>query len=257
MPDNIRVIIVDDEALARYRVKELLEVKEDFDIIGECASGKDAIKMIVDKKPDLLFLDITLTDMEGFDVLEAIEDQNLNFNTVFVTARDDAALQAFEHFAIDYILKPFKDSRFYQTLDRVKQRILVDKDNSKNELKALINALKEQKQDSISDAFITVKSNNKMTLIRKDEIEYILASGYYLEIYEKQQRHLIRESMGDILDRLDTSRFIRIHRSTIINLEFLKEIVKTGANDYSAVLRDNSSFKISKSFKDQLFSKFK
>lgn len=251
----IRVLIIDDEALARQRVRKLLNEREDVEIIQECRNGKEAIDAILREKPDLIFLDIQMKDMTGFDVLRAMPQDKWPL-TIFVTAYDEYAIQAFDIFAFDYLLKPFKNDRFYLSLDKAIGTLQQKQQGERaGQLKELVDYL--QKQQTKEEP-LALKQGSKISLVQMDDIRYIEASGYYIEVYTSEsKRLLLRESMTNMLEQLNKPNFIRIHRSTIINTDFLAEIQHTGAGDVVTKMKDGKTFRVSKSYKESLFKRLK
>jgi len=251
----IRVLIIDDEALARQRVRKLLNEREDVEIIQECRNGKEAIDAILREKPDLIFLDIQMKDMTGFDVLRAMPQDKWPL-TIFVTAYDEYAIQAFDIFAFDYLLKPFKNDRFYLSLDKAIGALQQKQQGERaGQLKELVDYL--QKQQTKEEP-LALKQGSKISLVQMDDIRYIEASGYYIEVYTSEsKRLLLRESMTNMLEQLNKPNFIRIHRSTIINTDFLAEIQHTGAGDVVTKMKDGKTFRVSKSYKESLFKRLK
>ena len=251
----IRVLIIDDEALARQRVRKLLNEREDVEIIQECRNGKEAIDAILREKPDLIFLDIQMKDMTGFDVLRAMPQDKWPL-TIFVTAYDEYAIQAFDIFAFDYLLKPFKNDRFYLSLDKAIGTLQQKQQGERaGQLKELVDYLqkKQTKEEPLA-----LKQGSKISLVQMDDIRYIEASGYYIEVYTSEsKRLLLRESMTNMLEQLNKPNFIRIHRSTIINTDFLAEIQHTGAGDVVTKMKDGKTFRVSKSYKESLFKRLK
>lgn len=251
----IRVLIIDDESLARQRVRKLLEEREDVAIIKECRNGTEAIDAISNEQPDLVFLDIQMKDMTGFDVLRALPQEKWPL-TIFVTAYDEYAIQAFDIFAFDYLLKPFKNERFYLSLDKAIGTLQQKAEGERvDQLKELVDYLQDQQ---IKEEPLALKQGSKISLVQMDDIRYIEASGYYIEVYTSEsKRLLLRESMTNMLEQLNKPNFIRIHRSTIINTDFLSEIQHTGAGDVVTKMKDGKTFRVSKSYKESLFKRLK
>lgn len=251
----IKVLIIDDESLARQRIRTLLSRREDVEILEECKNGKSAIQAITEKQPDLIFLDIKMKDMTGFDVLSKL-DKELWPLTIFITAFDEYAIQAFDAFAFDYLLKPFKDERFYLSLDRAIESLQQQQaEEDVVKLKQMVNYLQQEQQEAEP---LALKQGSKISLVKMDDIRYIEASGYYIEVYTSEtKRLLLRESMTNMLEQLAAPQFMRIHRSTIINTRYLAEIQHTGAGDVVTKMKDGKTFRVSKSYKDQLFKRLK
>ncbi|WP_223115305.1 LytR/AlgR family response regulator transcription factor [Hanstruepera ponticola] len=252
---KITTLIIDDEPLARQRIRNLLTDIVEIEILDECATGKKAIKAIESNKPDLIFLDIQLKDMTGFNVLEKI-DNALKPIVVFITAYNEYALKAFEFFAFDYLQKPFKDDRFFtstkKAIEQVKQR-----NNLKFEdkIEGLLNFVYSRNEKQNKTTKFPIKLGNKVVFIDSSEIKYIIASGYYAEIHTENKKHLLRESLNNLTEELNASKFVRIHRSTIINLDFIKELIHSNYGEIDVKMNDNNLFRISRSFKKEFLNK--
>ncbi|WP_298237515.1 response regulator [uncultured Algibacter sp.] len=250
---SIRTLIIDDEPLARKRISILISDLKDFLLIDECSSGKEAVKKIQEKKPDLIFLDIQMKDMTGFDVLRQI-DPAIRPLIIFITAFDVFALKAFDYFAFDYLLKPFKDERFYKSTKKVIE--LFNKNNRSNvdeKINQLINYVEspEKKLSHFRNNKLPIKANGKVFFIEKQEIKYIQASGYYAEIYTDQKKYLLRESLSALLEQLNKTMFFRIHRSTIVNTSFIKEVIYSSYGEIDVKMLDEKLFRISKTHKKE------
>ena len=253
---KITTLIIDDEPLARQRISNLLQDVDDLELIGECATGKKAIQSINELKPNLIFLDIQLKDMTGFNVLEQINSA-VKPIVVFVTAYDEYALKAFDFFAFDYLQKPFKDERFYKSttkaIELAKQKHTSSFENNIENLLKYIN--KETPKSVSSSIKFPIKLGNKVLFINSTEIKYFIASGYYVEIHTESKKHLLRESLSHLIEELDPDTFIRIHRSTIINLNFIQELVSSNYGEIDVKMNDNKLFRISKSYKKDFLTK--
>lgn len=251
MNSMIKAFIIDDEYLARKRVNNLLKDVDEIEVIGECTSGKEAIDAISSEKPDLIFLDIQITDMTGFDILNQIEPAKRPM-VIFITAFDEFALKAFDFFAFDYLLKPFKDERFFQSTQKV---IHMFKRNSSGILNNQINNLLEYINNPKADFSETksnklaIKANGKISFVEKKDIKYISASGYYAEIFTEHKKFLLRDSLMSLMEQLKMKAFIRIHRSTIINIDYIKEVLSSNYGEIDVKMTDDKTFRISKSHK--------
>lgn len=253
---KISALIIDDEPLARKLISNLLVKMPDIEVIGECKTGKEAIYMINDFNPDLIFLDIKLKDMTGFDILERISIKPPVI--IFVTAFDSYALKAFNFFAFDYLLKPFNEERFYISVNKAIE-VFNKKDNQLLQKKINDLLLHIQSPDLERDPKyvkrIPVPLRNKTVFIYPNEILYITASNYYAEIHSKNKKYLLRESMQNLLSQLDVNFFIRIHRSTIINVECIYELVHSNYGVIHVKMKDGNQFRVSKSYKKELLIK--
>jgi len=242
---SIRALIVDDEPLARERIRELLKTEPDVVCAGECSSGREAVKAIVRLEPDLVFLDVQMPEGDGFEVLRALQDRKLPA-IIFVTAYDKYALRAFEVHAIDYLLKPFRQARFESALERAREQIRQAQGRSSAQLMAL---LEDLRQGRPADRFI-VKSGGDVLFLRPDEIDYIEAADNYLNIHAGKENLLLRETMQRMEKRLDPRKFLRIHRSTIVNVERIRKLQAGPAGEHWVILRDGRQLTLSRSYRD-------
>ncbi len=247
---KIRTLVVDDEPLARARILKLLEQFDYITILGECKNGREALQQIKTYKPDLVFLDIQMPDLNGFDVLEKEELKPLPF-IIFVTAFDQYAIKAFDVHAIDYLLKPYDDDRFIQALNHAKEQILL-KDASMLHQKMLNILDTYQNQYSDSLTAIEIKEKGRIKLIRIQDIYWIEAEGNYLKIHLESGRHLIRQTLQTIEEQLDKAFFIRIHRSMIVNALYIENIKYRGNNQYAFNLRNGEKIISSRSYKEEV-----
>jgi len=248
---QISSLIIDDERLARQRIENLLNDVPEINVIGHCKNGKEAIQKIEELSPSLIFLDIQMKDMTGFEVLEKLSSQKKPI-IIFVTAYDEFALKAFDYFAFDYLMKPFKDDRFYKSLEKViYQYEKHDFSIFQAKIDHLVRYIQEpsSKTQTISTNKLPIKLGNKVSFINTSEIKYILASGYYAEVYTSEKKHLLRESLSNLINRLVNSPFIRIHRSTIINVGFMSEVVHSNYGEVDVKMNDGKLLRISKGYK--------
>jgi len=253
MGNLIKALIIDDESLARKRISNLLSDVSEIEVLEECSSGKEAIHAISNKKPDLVFLDIQITDMTGFDVLMQI-DPKIRPLVIFITAFDEFALKAFDFFAFDYLLKPFKDERFYQSTSKVIEMFASNKSNIlNNKIGDLLRYIGNPNEDfsTLKKTKLAIKANGKISFIEKNNIKYIQASGYYAEIFTEQKKYLLRESLSSLLDQLKSYDFVRIHRSTIINTSYINEVLYSNYGEIDVKMQDEKLFRISKSHKKE------
>jgi two-component system, LytTR family, response regulator len=231
---KIRTLIVDDEPLARSNLSVLLRRDPEIEIIGECGSGADALVAIRNTVPDLLFLDVQMPACDGFDVLERLAAKAPPSAIIFVTAYDQYALRAFEAGALDYLLKPFDDSRFDRAMDRAKQQILREK------------AL-PRKLDRLA-----IKSVGQVCFVRIAEIDWIEASDYYASLHVGPKTHLLRRSMAELEEELDPEIFCRIHRSTIVNLKRVRSLELGAEGEYEVLIEGGTALRLSRRYRKQL-----
>ena len=256
---KIRTLIVDDEPLAREYLQSLLEREADFELVGECSDGHSAAKYLSKNEVDLVFLDVQMPEMNGLEVVEQVGVDNMPI-VVFVTAFDQYALKAFEHHALDYLLKPFDEERFLKAIDRVRETIKGSRIGDLN--RRMENLLKEF-QDSGRDADkqgkenrflrrIPVKTSGKVAIISVEQIDWIEASDYYVSIHSDGKSHLLRESMQWLENKLDPAHFVRIHRGAIVNLSYVSELRCHSDGDYRVILNDSTALRLSRRRKGKL-----
>ncbi|PHS34734.1 MAG: DNA-binding response regulator [Sulfurovum sp.] len=253
---KINTVIVDDEKLARQRLVNLINDVPDLDLVGQCSTGKEAIATINEIEPAIVFLDIQMKDMTGFDVLQNISVKKKPL-IIFVTAFNKYALKAFDYFAFDYLLKPYKDDRFFKSVENT---IDYFNNNSYNPFEEKLNdLLKYVKVNNTSlhnhSDKLPVKLGNKVFFINTTDIKYIRASGYYAEIYTHEKKHLLRESLSNLIESLDPTKFIRVHRSTIINLNKIGELINSNYGEIDVKMSDKQLFRVSKSYKKVFLTK--
>ena len=261
MKEKIKTLIVDDEPLARRNLRLLLEQDPQIEIIGECRNGKEAVKAIETSRPDLIFLDIQMPEMDGFDVVEQVGTELLQA-IVFVTAFDQYALKAFEVHALDYLLKPYDDVRFQQALQRAKSQIETREITKVSKRLIALLEERESRKETASHArpYLTrlmIKLANRVVLLKVDDIDWIEADGNYAKLHVGNKAHLLREKMLDLEAQLDPQKFVRIHRSIIVNLERIKELHPHFNGDYIVVLEDGRQLKLSRSRRENLEARLK
>lgn len=247
----MKALIVDDEVLARKRILNLLTSVEQIEVIEECSDGKTAIEKINKLKPDLVFLDVNMKDMNGFEVLSNIQISPKPI-VIFITAHENFAIDAFDYEAFDFILKPYRDDRFYKAIDKLlnlsPKEIDQDFEKKMQEFfKLNIDQKKTQKP-----LRIPVKLGNRTILLETGNIKYICASGSYAEIYTDENKYLLRESLNNLIELLGKKIFIRIHRSAIVNVNFIKEIVHSEYSELDVRMKDNKLIRVSKSNRKDL-----
>ena len=246
---TIRTLIVDDEPLARRRLHRLLARDNDVQIVGDCANGREAIEAISKHKPDLVFLDVQMPEIDGFAVLDKIESDAIPY-VVFVTAYDQYALKAFEASAVDYLLKPFDRKRFGKALQRAKSRLLSDRDTRLSE--RTLSLLQELKARASHLDRLLIKSGGRVFFLKADEVDWIEAEGKYVQLHVGREAHLLREGIGVLEEQLDPQKFVRIHRSAIVNLDRVRELQPWFHHEYRVILRDGTPLTLSRSCRKKL-----
>ena len=245
----MKAVIADDEPLARERIRTLLAGEADIEIVAEAANGADAVQVVREHRPDLLFLDVQMPGLDGFGALEQLSADELP-SVVFVTAYDEYALQAFEVHALDYLLKPFNRTRFQKTLRRAREHVLgrANGDLSRK-LVSLLETLRSNRQHLDR---IVIRNAGRVTFLPTTEIDWIDAAGNYVKIYSGKDQHILRETLKNLEGRLDPAIFVRVHRSTILNVERIRELQPLFHGDCIAILRDGTRITCSRSFSDRL-----
>lgn len=238
---KIRTLIVDDEPLARSNIAVLLRSHPEIGILGECASGEEALGEIRVAKPDLLFLDVQMPECDGFDVLEML-GSDLPAAIVFVTAYDQYALRAFEAGALDYLLKPFDNARFELALGRAKQRIRLDQNHSGHSGTNRARRLER----------VAIKSAGQVCFVKVSDIDWIEAADYYACLHVGSKSHLLRRSMAELEEDLDPNLFCRVHRSSIVNLERVRGLKLGEDGEYEVLLDNGARVRLSRRYRKQL-----
>ena len=252
---------MDDEPLARRNIRLLLEKDPQIEILEECRDGRDAVKAINTLSPDLIFLDIQMPEIDGFDVLARVGPAKIQA-IIFVTAFDQYALKAFDVHALDYLLKPFDDDRFAHALRRAKSQIEAREiDRLSKRLLALLEERQSDRKLSVSQKdYLTrlmIKVSGRVVLLKTGEIDFIEADGNYAKLHVGRKSHLLREKMHDLEGQLDPAKFVRIHRSTIVNVDRIKEMHPHFNGDYIVVLEDGRQLRLSRSRRESLQAKLK
>ena len=245
----MRVLIVDDEPLACERIRTLLADEPLIELAGECHDGRSAAAAIRGSKPDLVFLDVQMPEMDGFQVLESVDPSAMPV-VIFVTAFDRYAIKAFEVCALDYLLKPFDRARFRKALARGRAEFERRSDGDLSaRLRAVLDDWKGRKQ--FLDRLV-IRSGGRVFFLRAEELDWVEAAGNYVRLHCGQEEYLYRETMAKLEAALDPARFARIHRSTIVNVERVKELHPMFRGDYVVILRDGRRLTLSKAYRGRL-----
>lgn len=249
--EHIRVVIADDEPLARRMVAELLADEHDFAIVAECANGPATIEAVRNHAPDVLFLDVRMPGASGIEVLDVIGADAVDA-VVLITAFDDYALDGFEHQALDYVLKPIAEDRFRGTVERIRERIALRRaaillDRS---LHALAAAHDRDRSSRFLSRFL-VRTTGRITIVDVDDVDWIRAAGDYLELHSSTRLHLLRGSLSELDARLDPRRFVRIHRSVIVRIDRVSRIEPALHGDLVLTLHDGTHLRLSRTYRDR------
>ena len=258
----IRAIVVDDEPLARDCVRVALDAQDDVELVAECGNGESAVQAIREHEPDLVFLDVQMPGMDGFEVIARIGADAMP-PVIFVTAYDRHALRAFEVHALDYLLKPFDDDRFGEVLERARAHLAVARDS---ELGRRLSALLTDRlgKSALDDrpraaegrylARFTTRDGERIRFVAVRDVDWIEAHGNYVRLHSGESTSLVRATLSSIADRLDPRTFVRIHRSTIVNIDRIREVQPWFGGDYIAIMRDGRQLRVSRSRASALLS---
>jgi two-component system LytT family response regulator len=246
---KIRTLIVDDEPLARERLAGLLANEPDVEIVAQCRDGEEAVTAIVDHEPDLVFLDVQMPQMNGFEVIEAVGGDRMPL-VIFVTAYDQHALRAFQVRALDYLLKPFDRERFNDALERARRQ--VEREETGDLGRRLLALVKDLRRDQPRAERLVVKSGGRLFFLRADEIDWVEAAGNYVRLHVGTTSHLLRETMNAIESRLDPEKFFRIHRARIVNMERIQELQPWLNGEYAVLLRTGTRLTLSRGYREKL-----
>ncbi|MFL5620975.1 MAG: LytR/AlgR family response regulator transcription factor [Gemmatimonadaceae bacterium] len=260
----LRVLVVDDEPLGRRRVLDLLDDAEGVEVVGTAADGASAVEAIRTTRPDLVFLDVQMPRMSGLEVVQAVGPGEMPA-TIFVTAYDQYALNAFDSAAVDYLVKPFKDDRFEEALRRARRRI---ESESRERLHEQLMALLQGRPITTSESSppaesaasptvkhlerIAVQMRGKMRVVPVSQIDYVTASGQYVELHVGTHRYIIRESLQHLEERLDPEYFVRVHRSAIVRLSLVDTLLRSEGSDYQVQLKGGVRLPVGRSRREAL-----
>jgi len=242
----IRALLADDEVLARQKLRQLLKNVSDVEIVGECSTASETIELVQLTDPQLLFLDIRMSDMNGFDVLERLSADGARPlpHVIFVTANDRYAVRAFEIHAIDYLLKPFTPERLQMAVERVREQLVKGEP-------AQIASPKQQSGEQYTTRMV-FKSRGRILFLSVDDIRWIEAQENYVRICTGKDSHLLRETIGSLESRLDPNSFLRVHRSAIVNLHYVKEVKNESDGDATVVLKSGEQVPMSRSYRAKI-----
>ena len=249
---SIRTLIVDDEPLARERIAGLLRTESDIEIVGEYGDGRSAARAIKSKAPDLVFLDIQLPELNGFEVIGSMAAGRTP-SIIFVTAYDQFAVKAFKFHAVDYLLKPVERGRLKEALGHLRRRWSGEDKDLKRRLAELMNDLETQAGQT---GRMILKADGEVLILKPGEIDWVESAGNYVCFHVGSDTHIFRETMNQVEQRFRGHNFVRIHRSTIVNLDRIKRLKPVLFGDYSVELRNGTRLKMSRSYRKIVFSLF-
>lgn len=246
---SIRALVIDDEPLARDMIREMLEGDSEVEIIGECANGREAVEAIRALSPDLIFLDIQMPELGGFEVLESLKNENVPY-IIFATAYDQYAVRAFEVHALDYLLKPFDRERFDVAWKRAKDLIGDNRLNRRDQ--HILDLLEELKAGPRYLERLVIKTEGRVFFLDIDEIHCIESEGNYVRVYNGKKTYLLRETISGLEAQLDPKKFLRIHRSSIVRIDKIKELQPWFHGEYHVVLENGKQLTLSRNYRANL-----
>ena len=247
--ERLRVLIVDDEPLARGIIREMLQAHADIEIIGECSNGIEALTAIEERSPHLVFLDVQMPEMDGFGVLEAAGPVHLPA-IIFVTAHDRYAVRAFEIHALDYLLKPFDEQRFNEALQRAKSQIAQQTEGHLNQ--QVKDLLEHMRANSVYLERLMIKIGGRVVFVKTEQIDWVDAEGNYARLHVGKEEYVIRQTVGSLEGQLDPKTFLRIHRSTIVNIDRVQELRPYFQGEHYVILRDGTQLTLSRRYQKRL-----
>jgi two-component system LytT family response regulator len=246
---RIRALVVDDEPLARDMLREMLEDDSEVEIVAECANGREAVEAIKSTKPDLVFLDIQMPEMGGFEVLESLDPAATPY-IIFVTAYDQYAVRAFEVHAFDYLLKPFDRERFDAAWQRVKAQIKTDQSGERD--RHILELLQELKSGPRHLERLVIKNGGRVFFLNVQDVYCIESEGNYVRVYDNQKGYLLRETISNLEEQLDPRQFRRIHRSAIVKIDRIKEMQPWFHGEYRVIMENGKQLTLSRNYRSNL-----
>jgi two-component system, LytTR family, response regulator len=243
---TIRTVIADDEALARKKLRILLDSEPDILVVAESKNAKETLAALQAYKPDLLLLDVQMPDADGFEILKQVPAEQMPI-VVFTTAYDQYAIKAFEAHALDYLLKPFDQERLHNALERARMELLKSRDPELT--KRLLALLVDFKPRSQAEQRLVIKAGGRVVFLDVEEIEWIEAAANYVRLYAGKESYLLRGSIGRLAERLDPAQFVRIHRSTIVNIQKIRELQPCNSGEFMVILRNGKELSGSRGYR--------
>ena len=243
---RIRALVVDDEPLARDMIREMLENDSDVEIVAECTNGREAVEAIKSLKPDLVFLDVQMPELGGFEVLESFDRDSTPY-VIFVTAYDQYAVRAFEVHAFDYLLKPFDSERFDVAWHRVKEQINLDQSGERE--RHILALLEELKSGPRHLERLVIKNGGRVFFLNVADVHCIESEGNYVRVYDNQKGYLLRETISSLEDQLDPRQFRRIHRSAIVKIDKIKEMQPWFHGEYRVIMENGKQLTLSRNYR--------
>ena len=253
-PTLLRVLVVDDEPLAREKIRAMLKRDPEVEIVGECTNGEEALTAVRELAPDLLLLDVQMPECGGFEVLEALSRDGRVPAVIFVTAYDQYAVRAFEVHALDYLLKPFDRERFEGAMARAKAQLRGGRDGDGALDRRITELLAHLRAEKTYAERLVVKDGGRVFFLETDDVDWIEAEGNYVRLHTSKKSHLLRETITGLESQLDPRKFVRIHRSAVVQLSRIRELQPWSHGEYHVILRDGTRLTLSRNYRDNLRS---
>ncbi len=247
----MRVLIVDDEPLAREKIRAFVRDDPEVEVVGECTNGAEAVAAVEVETPDLLLLDVQMPEADGFAVLEALKSRHMP-QVIFITAYDHYAVHAFEVHALDYLLKPFDRDRFKAAVERAEAEILTPRNGGRDLDQRILALLRHFEAEAKYLERLVVKTGGRVFFLRAEEIDWIEAEGNYVNVHTPKKSYLLRETISSLEAQLDPRKFVRIHRSTIVHIGRIRELHSWTHGEYHVILHDGTQLTLSRSYRDRL-----
>ncbi|CAN5386736.1 LytTR family DNA-binding domain-containing protein [soil metagenome] len=248
---RMRMLVVDDEPLAREKIRDLVKLDPELEIAGECTNGLEALAAIQELRPDLLLLDVQMPEVGGFAVLEALKDEVMPL-VIFVTAYDQYAVRAFEFHALDYLLKPFDRERFEAAIGRAKAHVRREQNGNLDQ--RILALLEQLKAETKYIERLVVKAGGRVSFLETKEIDWVEAEGNYVNIHTPKKPFLLRETISNLEAQLDPKHFVRIHRSSIVRIDRIQELQTWSHGEYRVILYGVTELTLSRNYRDNLQS---
>lgn len=249
---SIRALIVDDEPLARTGVQQLVEPLDDVTVVGEAADGPEAVRRIDEQAPDLVFLDVQMPEMTGLEVVREVGVDDMPL-TIFVTAYDQYALEAFEAHALDYLLKPIEEERFAEALERARRQLQrADAEALRDQLRGVLREYAEEDGEDAGIERFTIRSRNRIYFVDTEDVQWIESEGDYVALHDGEEAHLVRKTMKQLEQELDPDRFLRVHRSYIVNADYIEELRPLDHGTYQLRMASGTPLKTSRGYSDNV-----
>ncbi|HYO63882.1 MAG TPA: LytTR family DNA-binding domain-containing protein [Pyrinomonadaceae bacterium] len=252
-PARIRVLVVDDEPLAREKIRTLLKDDPEVELVGECTNGAEAVAAVEVEMPDLLLLDVQMPEADGFAVLEALKSRHMP-QVIFITAYDHYAVHAFEVHALDYLLKPFDRERFRAAIERAKAQIMRPSNGGRDLDLRVLALLRQLEANSKYLERLVVKTAGRVFFLPVEEIDWIEAEGNYVNVHTPKKSYLLRETISSLETQLDPRKFVRIHRSTIVQIARIQELQSWSHGEYRVRLHNGTELTLSRNYRENLQS---